>query len=102
MKIVFTMPRWKPEGEPDASLVLEWNRFLEAVWRHERGHARHGLAARRDAERILRNLGVFPSCEELEASANTAIDQVFNKWRARDRAYDRETNHGASQGATLG
>lgn len=101
-RIVFTMPRWKPKGKPDPFLVFEWNRFIEALWIHERGHALRALAAKRAVEKILRNLGVFPTCDELRASAETAIGQVLGKLTARNRAYDRKTDHGATQGATIG
>ena len=101
-RIVFTMPRWKPKGRPDSFLVFEWNRFIEALWIHERGHALRDLAAKRGVERILRNLGVSPTCDELRASAKRAFDQVISKLRARNRAYDRKTDHGATQGATIG
>lgn len=100
-RIVFTMPRWKPKGKPDPFLVFEWNRFIEALWIHERGHALRALAAKRDVERTLRNL-VSPTCEELRASAETATDQIISKLRARDRVYDRKTDHGATQGASIG
>ncbi len=96
------MPRWKPESKPDPFLVFEWNRYIEALWGHESGHALRALAAKRDVERVLRNLAVSPTCDGLGTSAKTAVGQVISTLRASDRAYDRKTDHGATQGATIG
>ncbi|MGH6629277.1 MAG: DUF922 domain-containing protein [Burkholderiales bacterium] len=41
------------------------------------------------------------NCEDLAVSANSAAEAIVKKYQKLDEDYDRETDHGRSQGATL-
>lgn len=89
-----------PNWQPPVAEHKQWDRFVTQLKSHEDGHARLDLAAATD---ILNNLNHFPvtDCATIEATANKA---AYTRLAALDQAnasYDRQTGHGASQGATL-
>lgn len=86
VKIDYTMPRWLDRDTAPASLRDEWDQMLKNLWRHERGHAEHGLKA----------------AAEIEVS-HCADDphDITDKWANEDKVYDNETHHGARQGVSL-
>lgn len=86
VRIDYTMPHWRDRDAAPAALREAWDRMLKNLWRHEKGHAQHGLKA----------------AAEIEAS-HCAGDphDVTDKWIGVDKAYDEETDHGARQGVRL-
>ena len=94
-------PRWKRPPGVDTAVVKGWRRFIAALWRHEAGHVRNGLAAATQIERTLTGLEAYPSCKELEAAADLKTEAVLERFRGNDRRYDERTRHGETQGAVL-
>lgn len=98
-RIDIVLPRWRDARSGPRELVAEWRRFIAALRRHEEGHA---AIARRGARRIARRLEsmrTFPSCARLERAADTAAERILEQTRVAERAYDRRTAHGDTQGA---
>ena len=85
LRVTYTMPKWVNKELAPKGLQRHWDAMMERLWLHERGHGRYAnLAAReivkvgcRDARRILRKL------------------------RRQNKAYDRRTKHGRTQGVRL-
>ena len=86
VKIDYIMPHWADRADGDARLQAEWDRMIEHLWEHEKGHAQHGIEAAR----------------EIEAS-HCAGDPhtITDRWANEDNVYDDETNHGVTQGVRL-
>ena len=59
--------------------------MIAALTRHEQQHGRHGILAAREIE--------ADNCRNAQAK--------IKKYNAADIAYDKNTNHGIKQGATL-
>lgn len=100
--IAQTLPRWGEEDNGEATaLKVRWQKFAEALKRHEDGHKELGLKAGAEIEAAL--LGVKPAsnCEDLGKAANAAANKVIEKYRQQDKDYDRSTDHGRKQGAVL-
>jgi predicted secreted Zn-dependent protease len=98
VEVTVTLPRWdRPAGTPYA-LDRDWRGFERALRGHEDGHRR---LAEQEAATLDRELGVLraPTCADLDAAANRLADAVRARFAARHHAYDRETEHGRSQGA---
>jgi predicted secreted Zn-dependent protease len=93
------MPEWTPPPEAAADLVERWNRYHTALQRHEDGHKEHGLGAARDVREKLRALDAEPDCDSMNREANAVANRVVEQYKAKDRTFDKETRHGASQGA---
>ena len=99
--IAQTLPKWRGENQGAAGLKARWSKFIEALQRHEQGHKEHGLKAAREIEAAVLAVKPASNCEDLEAAANTAAQAIVAKFQALDQEYDRKTDHGRSQGATL-
>lgn len=97
--VVFTLPQWAKPQHPPQTLVNQWNRYLQALQRHENGHKDHGIAAGNEILNQLQTFSIPGRCDQITTAANTAARQIIAKYGQQDVAYDRATNHGATQGA---
>lgn len=94
------MPRWLDEVRAPAALRATWKRYVAALMAHEEGHMATGQALVRALQADLGAL-TAPSCGQLKADAERTAAALLDTYRARDRAYDAQTRHGATQGAFL-
>ena len=102
LTLTYSIPRWADKRKAPGSLKRKWNRFLEFLWAHEKGHAK---IARRGgvimSERLVR-LDPRPTCDEMFAKMIEVQKHVQSKIIApAQRKYDRRTQRGKSQGAKL-
>ncbi|MBK9001344.1 MAG: DUF922 domain-containing Zn-dependent protease [Myxococcales bacterium] len=97
--VTFIMPKWEPPADAPAELVERWQKYEKALERHENGHKEHGLGAARDVLRKLEKLDAEPDCDSMNREANAAANRIVEEYKAKDKAYDKETRHGATQGA---
>jgi predicted secreted Zn-dependent protease len=95
------LPRWREEGKAAPALKARWSRFIDALKRHEDGHKEHGLKAGKEIEAAVLSVKPAGNCEEMEAAANAAAQAIVVKYQLLDEDYDRRTEHGLNQGATL-
>ena len=99
--IAQTLPKWRGEPNGAAALKTRWQQFDDALKRHEDGHKVHGLAAGREIEAALLAAKPASNCEDLAVAANFAAEAIVKKHQKLDEDYDRHTDHGRSQGASL-
>ena len=99
--VTMVLPSWTPPRTAPADLVLRWGRYLGALRRHEEGHARIAGEAGREITARIATLAPFASPDALRRAAAAAADGSVERAIARERAYDAETEHGASQGVAL-
>lgn len=99
LDVRYELPSWSPDNGAKAALVTKWNRYIEALKKHERGHALNGEAAAEEVKVALDRLGSSPTCEAAEAEANRIGRAITDKYSGKDGDLDRQTNHGKTQGA---
>jgi predicted secreted Zn-dependent protease len=99
--IAQTVPKWRGEDKGASGLKALWTKFIDALQRHEDGHKDHGLKAGKEIETAMLAVKPASNCEDLERAANTAAQAIVTKYQALDEEYDRKTDHGRNQGATL-
>jgi len=99
--ITNTLPRWTPPAGATAELKAAWTRFITALGEHEDGHSRQALAAAADLHKRVQELGPAADCNGLRKRINDLAERVIDEHRQRDKDYDRRTQHGATQGASL-
>lgn len=92
------LPRWDPPDDADPRLVADWRAYVAALREHEYGHRDIGARAARDILHRLRSLRL-DRCDGMEERANTLAHRILDRYREREDAYDRRTNHGERQGA---
>lgn len=92
--ITITLPDLQTRDRMHRSDREVWDRYMTALVKHEVNHAR---IARRGAELLQDALRSAATCQE----ANTAFSAMAREINAASDLYDRQTNHGAREGATF-
>jgi predicted secreted Zn-dependent protease len=95
------LPRWINRDAASESVRGSWDRFAAALRVHEDGHKDIGVRAANDLANRLRALAPARTCDELDRNIAALGDRILAEHRALDRAYDRSTGNGATQGAVL-
>jgi predicted secreted Zn-dependent protease len=75
--------------------------YLTRLREHELGHFEIGREAARALEKSLYALEPARSCAQLQAAARDEGARLLKKYEAMGDAYDRQTEHGRTQGAWL-
>ena len=78
-----------------------FDRYLPALSRHEQGHVQFGRDAARAIDQGIAQLPAERDCATLERQANALGHRLLREHAEREKQYDRDTRHGASQGARL-
>ena len=99
--ITNTLPRWLPPTNAPPELKTAWAHFATALARHEDGHSRLALSAVAEMHRQVKELTEDSDCEALTMTLNALARRTLQEFRKRDQDYDRATNHGVTQGASL-
>lgn len=99
--ITVTMPRWiTPTNTPDTVKQI-WQKYAVALAQHEAGHAAIALAAAAEVRKRVLKAGEGVDCSGLTKRINDLGRQVIDEHRKRDKDYDAQTQHGATEGASL-
>jgi len=101
LNVAVTLPRWKPPATATAELRKTWQAYLKAVRLHEAGHR---TIAERNAREVMAALTPLrgTNCDKLSDEATRTAERIVADGRARNRAYDVQTQHGQTQGVELG
>lgn len=99
LAIVITLPRLAADAP--AATRARFDSYLVRLREHEDGHTRVARETAFAIESRIRSLPEAKSCEALEASAEAARKALMDEAREREKRYDRDTQHGATQGARL-
>lgn len=99
VKVTITLPQWRNESRADSTTRAQWSRYLAALELHEQGHRRHGVDAANEVDQAIAAMPSASNCDALGANANALGMSILRKYNQRDLDYDRDTKHGAAQGA---
>ena len=97
--IHYTFPRLQPDRRRSARVAEQWKRFTKALAIHELGHKEFAIGAAEALERTLPTLPGEASCAEMSERADAVGGRIIERFTELDRAYDRNTDHGRTQGA---
>ncbi|MCC7105005.1 MAG: DUF922 domain-containing protein [Chloroflexi bacterium] len=101
LSVITTLPRWTEPSSASRRLVDRWDRFLGGLRDHEAGHETIALQAGPELLKALSGLGMYLSCGDLDRAADSAGRAVVARYSDLQAAYDRDTEHGATQGAVF-
>jgi hypothetical protein len=101
LTITYTLPKIPEEFGTSEETRTIFNDFYAALFKHEQNHRDSGLFAARDIEKALLNLDSFPSCQQLELTANQKGHQILQQYVQRDIDYDKRTDHGRLEGVMI-
>lgn len=102
LTVTYTLSQIAKDHPVNAKTRQTFERYLEALYRHEQNHKNFGLYAAREIEKSLLNLPAFSQCSQLEQNANQLGQRLIEKYHQRDIEYDRQTDHGRTAGVSLG
>ncbi len=109
---IYMVPKWTNVGSLSKPVRTEWQRYLKALWTHERGHATAAMPVIRKFQKDFEKLviaGVGTSSKaaedtaknELKAQAKSMYDLLADATDKAGKKYDTKTRHGRTQGAKL-
>ncbi len=94
------LPRWKPPPDAPFTLIKQWNRGLEGLKLHEAGHRQIAMETGREIIQTLKAFRISAhSCASMESEAKKLAKDIGDKYKEKNRQYDKETRHGRTQGA---
>jgi predicted secreted Zn-dependent protease len=98
LDIKIRLPDWQPARTPSTAIGAQWQTFHDALTRHEVNHRGFGVEAARQIRETLAQL-TAPTCDEVNAEADRQTGLIMKRMSEMNRAYDRETDHGRTEGA---
>ena len=99
VNIVHTLPQWKDRAGASPAAQAQWDHYSRALARHEQGHAAIAIKHAHRIETAL-NLIAGATCAEVNGAANQRAQHILAEVHRENAAYDRQTDHGRTQGAT--
>lgn len=102
LDLAYTYPQWSPPENVAPSVATAWQGYLARVELHEHGHRDIAAAAAAELARTLEALPGQASCDALGTTARATAAELLARHAQTQRAYDHDTDHGATQGAILG
>jgi predicted secreted Zn-dependent protease len=90
-EVTVTFPRWTPTADATPELVAKWNGYLHALALHESEHVDNVVSRFPAVVAAIKG----STCLSAEAAAQAVLQQI----RQFDSQYDRDTDHGRTQGA---
>jgi predicted secreted Zn-dependent protease len=101
ISIKYTYPKWSDIAFAPRTDRYLWNRFIDALRKHEEGHALIGKEAGTMIEKALLEIKPAANCTDLETFIRNKADAIHQGYIAKNAIYDEETMHGKNQGAIL-
>lgn len=101
LQVTYTMPRVAKGKVVSKQVYRTFKSYYSSLMKHEEGHMQHGLLAAKEIENALLNLGAFNSCEKLKVRVKVQSENIIKKYKVISEQYDKETNHGMSQGVAF-
>jgi predicted secreted Zn-dependent protease len=100
LELKVRLPRWSPPPDAAPGLASSWQRYLNALLVHENGHLQTGRDFEAGFKRAAASLSA-PNCGAVSAALRASFETLLSQAQQRDRDYDAQTSHGATQGAVF-
>ncbi len=96
--VTFTLPQLQNHN---VEINVIWNQWYPKLLIHEENHKNNGIQTAENIEQSIQNMHAYSSCDELEMRANEIGYDYIAKLKKLNDNYDKRTNHGESEGASL-
>jgi predicted secreted Zn-dependent protease len=101
LDIHMTLPRWVPPRNASPVLVKKWNRFADALRKHEDEHRDIAIEAARVVTDRVAAAAPETDCATLKKRLGRIADDTLREYKDKDSSYDVTTMHGQTQGASF-
>lgn len=99
--VFYTMPKLTNISSLPEHLQTKWKTYEKALFAHEEGHKNIGVRTAQDIERQIARMPTASNCKQLANNANRLGENIIKKYNAKEKEYDRVTNHGMKYGAVF-
>jgi len=98
--IDYMLPELQSTEALDEPLKSGWERYFQALFKHEQQHKEYGVEAARELEKSLLALPAQP-CSTFETSLTNTAEKILDIYHQLEKEFDIKTNHGINQGVIL-
>ena len=99
--VTYTLPRWADRNAASPALQARWDRYAGNLLAHEKGHGTVAMTVAGQLEKDLVGLVDLEDCDSVRGEAARRVDAVMRDGEAMQNEYDRQTEHGGTQGAVF-
>jgi predicted secreted Zn-dependent protease len=99
LTLTFTYPEWKYPPDAASSTVDKWNTYTKNLILHEEGHATIADEGAQVIYETILDMPASATCNALEKATNAAAQEKIDEIKQQEKQYDKETEHGKTQGA---
>lgn len=85
----------------DNEVKQVWNKYYPALLKHENGHANIAIKGAEKIENTLMSQPAGSSCDKVGEYADLQARKILESLPEKHRSYDRDTDHGKTQGAYI-
>jgi len=100
VRVVYILPALS-EYVTDAQTIEAFNKFNDALTKHEHTHGSHGLQAAREIDEAFKQIPPQRNCRNLGRYVDNMANSIVNKYSRIDEEYDRSTRNGETEGAVI-
>lgn len=101
MTITMTLPALSNPSNLPPDVAKRWDNFVSNTITHEMGHVKLGIDGATEYRRALGNFLPAMSCDLLKLQLNNLFKNEYAQIDNANVDYDKQTNHGATQGAVF-
>jgi predicted secreted Zn-dependent protease len=99
--IVITLPSWRAPTNAAPAVLGKWMTYYSALQKHESTHATNGMLAAEALRQRVGEIGPDSDHKRLQQRVQVVADTTIDEYKKRDKNFDRETDHGRKDGASL-
>jgi len=101
INVSYTLPLWADREQASSQTKVHWKKYYDALLAHEYGHRDWGVRAAKSIEQKLLAMDYERDCLVLRMKAQRVASRVLANYLRQENRYDRDTRHGATQGAAF-
>jgi predicted secreted Zn-dependent protease len=101
LQMLVRLPVLAPDAAPPEAVRERWDDFAQLLETHEAGHVDNYTNGARALQDAYTTVEPAETCDELRALLADMGASAIDSIRAADIEYDRQTDHGRTQGATF-
>lgn len=101
LDVIITLPKIAKKHKVSYNTKSSFKKFYKNLYKHEKKHKKYALEAVKESEKKILSVGSEKSCKKLKNKINIAFKKVIEKYKKKNRLFDKRTDHGHTQGADI-
>ncbi len=101
VEVNFRYPQWTHTDNALKTLADKWERYMQNLVIHEKGHRDLAVEAAAELTRAVAGLPPAPTCADIDRNVKALCREHMKKLHEDQKSYDAATVHGVRQGAVF-